>query len=81
MPKYRVIISYETEVEAPNKILAEEQAFIRLSSNRRTEPLVTIQQIKNPTHPIMGNRGKCIKGRDMTEDENTAICLANIDEW
>lgn len=79
MPKYKVIISYETEVEAPNKTLAEEQAFIRLSSNRRTDPLVTIQQIEN--HPIMGDRGKCIKGRDMTEDENTAICLANIDEW
>ena len=30
---------------------------------------------------MTGNRGKRIKGRDMTEDENTAICLANIDEW
>lgn len=58
MPKYKVIISYETEVEAPNKTLAEEQAFIRLLGNRRTEPLVTIQQIKNPTHVIMGDRGK-----------------------
>ena len=73
MPKYKVIISYETEVEAPNKTLAEEQAFIRLSSNRRVEPFVAIQQIKNT--------GKRIKGRDMTEDENTAICLASIDEW
>ena len=78
MPKYKVIISYETEVEAPNKTLAEEQAFIRLSSNRRTEPLVAIQKIENS---MMGNRGKRIKGRDMTEDENTAICLANINEW
>lgn len=78
MNKYKVIISYETEVEAPNKTLAEEQAFIRLSSNRRIEPLVAIQQINNS---MMGNRGKRIKGRDMTEDENTAICLANISEW
>lgn len=78
MPKYRVIISYGTEVEAPNKTLAEEQAFIKLSSNRKTEPLVAIQQINNS---MTGNRGKRIKGRDMTEDENTAICLANIDEW
>lgn len=78
MPKYKVIISYETEVEAPNKTLAEEQAFIRLSGNRRTEPLIAIQQINNS---MMGNRGKRIKGRDMTEDENTAICLANISEW
>lgn len=81
MPKYKVIISYETEVEAPNKTLAEEQAFIKLSSNRRTEPIVSIQQIKNPTHPVMGDRGKRIKGRDMTEDENTAICLENMSEW
>lgn len=74
MNKYKVIISYEVEVDAPNKTLAEEQAFIRLAScNRRTEPLVAIQQIKNPTHTIMGNRGKRIKGRDMTEDENTVI--------
>lgn len=78
MPKYKVIISYETEVEAPNKTLAEEQAFIRLSSNRRTEPLVAIQKIENS---MMGNRGKRIKGRDMTEDENTAICLENMSEW
>lgn len=78
MPKYKVIISYETEVEAPNKTLAEEQAFIRLSSNRRTEPLVAIQKIENS---MMGSRGKRIKGRDMTEDENTAICLENMSEW
>jgi hypothetical protein len=79
MPKYKVIISYETEVEAPNKTLAEEQAFIRLSSNRRTEPLVAIQQIKNP---IMGDRGKRINRRNIIEREaNPVDRLEPVSEW
>jgi len=44
--------------------------------------IVNIQrQTSKAMQKYAGNRGRRIKGRDMTEDENTAICLENISEW
>lgn len=81
MPKYTVNLS--VTVEADNEQEARCYTSNQLLKGRWNE--VKIINIQRQTSAAMqkyaGDRGKRIKGRDMTEDENTAICLANISEW
>lgn len=81
MIKYTVNLS--VIVEANN-----EQEACRYTSNQllkgrwKEAKIVGIQrQASKAMQKYAGDRGKRIKSRDMTEDENTAICLANMSEW
>ena len=81
MPKYTVNLS--VTVEADSEQEARRYTSNQLLKGRWNEAkIVNIQrQTSTAMQKYAGDRGKRIKGRDMTEDENTAICLANISEW
>lgn len=81
MPKYTVNIL--AIVEADNEQEACCYTYNQLLKGRWNEAkIVNIQRQTSTTmQKYASNRGKCIKGRDMTEDENTAICLENMSEW
>lgn len=81
MIKYTVDL--RVTVEATNEQEARCYTSNQLLKGRWKEAkIVGIQrQTSKAMQKYAGDRGKRIKGRDMTEDENTAICLANIDEW
>lgn len=81
MQKYTVNLNIT--IEANNEQEARCYTSNQLLKGRWNEAkIVSIQrQTSSAMQKYAGNRGKRIKGRDMTEDENTAICLENIDEW
>ena len=81
MNKYTVVLN--VVVEANSEQEARRYTSNQLLKGRWNEAkIVNIQrQTSAAMEKYAGNRGKRIKGRDMTEDENTAICLENMSEW
>ena len=81
MPKYTVNLS--VTVEANSEQEARHYISNQLLKGRWNQAkIVNIQrQTSAAMQKYAGNRGKRIKGRDMTEDENTAVCLENMSEW
>lgn len=83
MPKYKVNLSASFELDTIDEAEARYYAIHSLEKNVWGN--IKVDSVQKLTSEAMQkyaeNRGRRIKGRDMTEDENTAICLANIDEW
>lgn len=81
MIKYTVNLSVTVEANSEQEACCYTSNQL-LKGRWKEAKIVGIQrQTSAAMQKYAGNRGKRIKGRDMTEDENTAICLANIDEW
>ena len=81
MPKYTVNLSVTVESNSEQEV--RHYISNQLLKGRWNEAkIVNIQRLTSAAmKKYAGNRGKRIKGRDMTEDENTAICLENMSEW
>ena len=81
MIKYTVVLN--VTVEAVSEQEARCYTSNQLSKGRWNEAkIVNIQrQTSAAMQKYAGNRGKRIKGRDMIEGENIAICLENMNEW
>ena len=81
MPKYTVDLRVTVEVNSEQE--ARRYTSNQLLKGRWNE--AKIVGIERQTSAAMqkyaDDRGKRIKGRDITEDENTAICLENMSEW
>ena len=83
MPKYKVNLSASFELDTIDEMEARYHAIRLLEKDIWGN--IKVDSVQKLTSKAMqkyaGDRGKHIKGRDMTEDENTAICLENISEW
>ena len=81
MIKYTVNLS--VTVEANSEQEARRYISNQLLKGHWNEAKITSiqRQTSKAMQKYAGDRGKRIKGRDITEDENTAICLENISEW